>query len=150
MRAGLPLHFLPLVLSFSPLQYCPWEVLPRPRSPHFVFLLLVMPLWTDPGGIRWSVRVSVCLCMRVSLQLGFLKAHNKLSTNMCHIGTTQQYLKANSLRFLIRALVFSYSLICSPWHLFETSQFTRRPTSSHRVAFQLDSRVYAATGQAAT
>ena len=41
----------------------------------------------------------VCVC--VTLQLGFLEAHDKLSTDTCNIGTTQQYLIVNHLRFLI-------------------------------------------------
>ena len=48
----------------------------------------------------------VCVCVCVTLQLGFLEAHNKLSADTCNIGTMRQYLKAKGLRFLIFKAVF--------------------------------------------
>ena len=54
-----------------------------------------MPQWRPLGAYS-----SQFMCLS-TLQLGFLEAHNKLSTDMCNIATTWQYLKANSLRFLI-------------------------------------------------
>ena len=56
--------------------------------------------WGEPRR-HTVINSCVCLSVCVTLQLGFLKARNKLSTDMCNIGTTQKYLKANSLRFMI-------------------------------------------------
>ena len=60
--------------------------------------------YASVGGARRRhtvVRLRFCLCVCVTLQLAFLKARDKLSADTCNAGTTQQYLKANSLRFLI-------------------------------------------------
>ena len=49
----------------------------------------------------FCLSVCVCVCVCVTLQLAFLEARDKLSADTCNAGTTRQYLKSNSLGFLI-------------------------------------------------
>ena len=60
--------------------------------------MFIMSWWAEPQ--RHTV-VCLCFCLSVcvTLQLGFLEARDKLGVDTCNIGTTQQYLKANSLQF---------------------------------------------------
>ena len=51
--------------------------------------------------VRLCFCLFVCVCVCVTLQLAFLKARDKLSADTCNAGTTRQYLKDNSLQFLI-------------------------------------------------
>ena len=77
-------------------------------SYHLTFIDSKSHDYASVGGARWRhtvVRLCFCLsvsvCVCVTLQLAFLKARDKLSADTCNAGTTRQYLKANSLRFLI-------------------------------------------------
>ena len=78
------------------------------------------PQWMEPWR-HMVVIACVCLCVCISFACISLQ-RLKLSAKNCNASVTWQYLWSLFCKFKINALLCSYGVICSPWHLLRAFQ----------------------------